>query len=57
MLYCVPFPDSLTTIHTWAHLDLATHMKTSWVNEPQVALMTQNSVLKMLEKVLKIGNF
>ena len=31
---------SLTTIHTWAHLTLETHMKASWVN-PQVALKSE----------------
>ena len=36
----VPSPDSLTTIHTLAHLALATHMKASTVNDPQVALTT-----------------
>ena len=29
LLSCLPSPDSLTTIHTWAHLALATHMKAS----------------------------
>ena len=38
MQYWVTSPDSLTTIHTCAHLVLATHMKAGWVNNPQVAL-------------------
>ena len=29
MQFWVPSPVSLTTIHTWAHLALATHMKAS----------------------------
>ena len=29
-----------TVIHTCAHLALATHLKASWVNDPQVALKT-----------------
>ena len=33
-------PDSLTTIHTLAYLALVTHMKTGWINNPQVDLMT-----------------
>ena len=33
MLYWV-LSDSLTTIHTWAHLALATHMKADLVNDP-----------------------
>ena len=40
MQYLVPSPDSLTTIHTWAHLVLATHMKAGWVKDPKVALRT-----------------
>ena len=35
-----PSPDSLTTIPTWAHLALETHMKANWVNDPQAALTT-----------------
>ena len=31
MHYWVPSPDSLTNIHTWAHLAPATHMKAGWV--------------------------
>ena len=31
---------SLTTIHTCSHLALETHMRASWINNPQVALMT-----------------
>ena len=38
MLYWVLSPDSLTTIHTWAHLALATHMRADLKNDPQVAL-------------------
>ena len=38
--YWLPSPDSFTTIHTWAHLALATHVKASWVNNPQVAMTT-----------------
>ena len=33
-------PDSLTTIYTWAHPALATHMKATWVNDPEEALRT-----------------
>ena len=33
---------ALTTIHTWAHVTLATPMKASWVNDLQVALTTLN---------------
>ena len=33
-------PDGLTTIHTWAHLTLATHMKAGLTNDPSVALTT-----------------
>ena len=33
-------PESLTTIHTWAHLALATHMKDGLINDTQVALTT-----------------
>ena len=40
MLYWVPFPNSLTTIHTWAHLAIATNMRAGWVNDRQVGLMT-----------------
>ena len=40
MQYRVLSPNSLTTIHTWAHLALATHMKASWVNNPHVSLTT-----------------
>ena len=40
MLYWILSPDSLTTIHTWAYLALATHMKAGYVTYPQVALMT-----------------
>ena len=32
--------DSQTTIHTWAHLALATHMKAGSANDPQVDLMS-----------------
>ena len=42
MLYSVTSLGSLTAIHTWAHLALATHMKANWVNNPQVALTTQS---------------
>ena len=35
MLYCVLSPDTLTTIHTWAHLALATHMKNGKDNDLQ----------------------
>lgn len=40
MQYRVPSPHSLTAIHTWDHLAITTHMKASWVNNPQVAQMT-----------------
>ena len=40
MQYWVLSTDSSTTIHTWAHLALATHMKTGWTNDPHVALKT-----------------
>ena len=40
MQYWVTSPDSLTTIHTWAHLAWAAYMKASLVNNPQVAQMT-----------------
>ena len=30
VLHWVPSPDSLSTIHTWAHLAIATHMKAGW---------------------------
>ena len=33
-------PDILTTIHTWAHLALATRMKACWVNNPHLALVS-----------------
>ena len=39
MQYWVPSTRSWTTIHTWAHLALATHMKAK-VNDPEVALTT-----------------
>ena len=39
-LYWVPSAYILTTIHTWAHLALANHMKAGWTNNPQVALTT-----------------
>ena len=39
MQYCAPFPDSLTTIHSWAHLAPASHMKARWVSDPQVEPM------------------
>ena len=32
MLSCVPSPGSWTTIHTWTHLSLMTHMQACWVN-------------------------
>ena len=32
MLSCVRSPDSLTTIHTWTHLALRTHMNAGWIN-------------------------
>lgn len=36
------FPPLTTipTIHTWAHLVLATHMKAGWIDDPQVVLTT-----------------
>ena len=37
--------DSLTTIHTWTHLALATHMKSSQVNDLQVAPTTLKTQL------------
>ena len=37
MLYA---PYSITTIHTWDHLALATHMKAGLNYDPQVALTT-----------------
>ena len=40
MQYQVPSLHSLTAIYTWDHLAITTHMKASWVNNPQVALMT-----------------
>ena len=40
MLYWVLSPGSLTAIHTWAYLALATYMKACYVIYPQVALMT-----------------
>ena len=40
MQYWIPSVESLTTIHTWAHLALTTHMKAGWVSNPQVAPMT-----------------
>ena len=30
----VPSPDTLTAIHTWAHLALATNMKPGWIKDP-----------------------
>ena len=36
----VPSTDILTTIHTWAQLALATHMKADRIDNPQVALTT-----------------
>ena len=36
----VPSPDSLTTIHTWDHLDLETHMNDSETQSSQVSLTT-----------------
>ena len=41
MQYWLPSPDSLTTIHTWAHLVLATDVEASLVNVPQVAPATE----------------
>ena len=41
MQYWIPSPDSLTTIHTWAHLVLATDVEASLVNVPQVAPATE----------------
>ena len=40
MQYWALSPDILTTIHSWDHLALASHMKAGWVKDPQVALMT-----------------
>ena len=42
----------LITIHTWAHLGLATHMKASCVNDQQVALTT----LKLRAHTCLIGH-
>ena len=38
MQYWVPTPDSLRTIHTWAHLVITIYMKAGLV--PQLALTT-----------------
>ena len=44
VLYQVPSPDSSTTIHTRAHLALATHMKVSWVSDSE----TQSSHVSLM---------
>ena len=35
MLYGALYPDTLTTIHTWAHLALETHIKTGLTNDSE----------------------
>ena len=35
-LRCCTLQDILTTIHTWAHLALATHINVGQVNHPQL---------------------
>ena len=40
MQYWAPSPHSLTAIHTRDHLAITAHMKASWGNNQQVALMT-----------------
>ena len=40
MQYWVPSTNSLTNIHTWAHLATETYMKAGWVNDPRVAPTT-----------------